>query len=277
MQSPGARQEVLAADRHGAHWMQGQIVFRIPSYVPPQARHRDGDRQLGDKQSVVHGDGVCCRKTSVGWCESPVLTEGWRLKESSVQTCQVCVWVFSPGQRTGEDGRQLVHLVTLAVLWQRTKMKADHFEKELHEERLLCKVDERLSSMEHTMKVKKVETQKQFQDIHNKEEDLIDKLIASSDLESAEKCLAELEFGKVDENDEEIIFYCRTCFENNPPPASDKNVTGCFTIDLRVVTLQKLEKPDQQPRALRALKSNIKRHVVDTLAHKHKMEEKQKR
>ena len=47
------------------------------------------------------------------------------------------------------------------------------------------------------MKVKKVETQKQFQEIHNKEEDLIDKLIASSDLESAEKCLVSLSLAKL--------------------------------------------------------------------------------
>ena len=34
------------------------------------------------------------------------------------------VWVVSPGQHTGEDGRQRVHLFQLVVWWQRTELVA---------------------------------------------------------------------------------------------------------------------------------------------------------
>ena len=43
-------------------------------------------------------------------------------------------------------------------------------------------------------------------------------LMASTDLESFDDCLEDLGFGKVEESDEEVIFFCKTCFENNPPP-----------------------------------------------------------
>ena len=70
------------------------------------------------------------------------------------------------------------------------------------------------------------------------------------------------------------MFYCKVCFENNPPPPSDKNTTGCFTLDLVALSTQKLDKPEHQPRALRNLKVNIKTHIQTTQFHKHKQEEK---
>ena len=51
------------------------------------------------------------------------------------------------------------------------------------------------------------------------------------DLESVEKSLDDLGFGKVEETDTEVVFFCLACFENNPPPPADKNVNGCFTLD----------------------------------------------
>ena len=81
----------------------------------------------------------------------------------------------------------------------------------------------------------------------------------------------------MDGSDEEVIFFCKTCFENNPPPASDKNVIGCFTLDLKTFSLQKSLKPEQQIRALRSVKYNIKKHMLENQIHEHKVEEKLKR
>ena len=88
------------------------------------------------------------------------------------------------------------------------KIDADQFENKLYafEERLMNKVDERLNDLE-CMKVKKTEKKKQYQDIHDREEDLVEKLINTSDLDSSETCLEELNFGKVYENETEIVYY----------------------------------------------------------------------
>ena len=79
---------------------------------------------------------------------------------------------------------------------------------------------------------------------------MVDALIASMDLKSVEESLVTLGFGKVEETDEELVFYCQVCFENNPPPLSDKNVAGCFTLDMKVLAAQKSLKPENQPRSL---------------------------
>ena len=74
----------------------------------------------------------------------------------------------------------------------------------------------------------------------NKHEQMVDMLMASMDLENVETSLDDLDFGKVVETDEEIVFYCKVCFENNPPPPSDKNTTGCFTLDLMGLFTERL-------------------------------------
>ena len=142
-------------------------------------------------------------------------------------------------------------------------------------EMLVTKVNERIEVL---MGNKKTETV-QIDDLgKSKETEKIEALMNSKDLEGAETCLQSLDFGKIGETDEDITFYCKICLENNPPPVSDSNVVaGCITLDLKAYSDQKFLKPEQQPRVLRSLKNNIKRHILENQSHKHKVEEKLKR
>ena len=44
-----------------------------------------------------------------------------------------------------------------------------------------------------------------------------------------ENSLEDLEFGKADENYDEMVFYCKICFENNPPPPDQYGI-GCSKV-----------------------------------------------
>ena len=75
-----------------------------------------------------------------------------------------------------------------------------------------------------------------------------------------------------------LFFFWKTCLDNNPPPVNDiNNIAGCFTLDLTSYADQKFLKPNQQPKVLRSLKYNIKKHVLENPSHNQKVEEKQKR
>jgi hypothetical protein len=156
------------------------------------------------------------------------------------------------------------------------KIEVHYLEKKLGEfgEKLFQKVDERINNLEKFVKEGKSEQTSVPDKSDNSEERMIDVMMSSMDLESVEKSLDDLGFGKVEETDTEVVFFCLACFENNPPPPADKNVNGCFTLDLTTFAYQKLSKPEQQPRSLRNLKVNIKSHVQKTQYHKHKVEEK---
>ena len=88
-----------------------------------------------------------------------------------------------------------------------------------------------------------------------------------------ENSLEDLEFGKADENYDEMVFYCKICFENNPPPPDQYGI-GCFTLDLRAYEFHKSISQNQQPRTLRNLKTNIKYHIQTAQYHKQKYEER---
>ena len=163
------------------------------------------------------------------------------------------------------------------------RIEIETFENKLSEfgKNLLSQVEQKLSSFEETLKNSKGgaddKEDGKYKDLQSKDIDLMEKLFAITDLESSEKCLDELDIGKLDENDNEIIFYCRTCFENNPPPPNEKNIPGCFTLDIVTLTAQKLARPEHQPRVLRNLKINVKRHITTTFTHKNKVEEKERK
>ena len=84
--------------------------------------------------------------------------------------------------------------------------------------------------------------------------------MASSDLNSLEKCIEELEFCKLDTADDEIIYYCKICFPDNPPLPGNSNIAGCFTFDFELFASEIQDMQDTQPRSLRNLKSKIKKH-----------------
>ena len=165
---------------------------------------------------------------------------------------------------------------------KKEKVDTDHknLEKKIEEmeEKLFRKVDDRMDNIEKLIKDSKSDDTKKMpveKDLDNVglEMKLIECMMASIDLESVEKCLIDLDFGKVEETEDEIVYYCKTCFENNPPPLSDKNVTGCFTLDLQTLAAQKITKPDHQPRSLRNLKINIKNHIQTTQIHQMKVQQ----
>ena len=54
-------------------------------------------------------------------------------------------------------------------------------------------------------------------------------------------------------------------------PHHQQSLTGCLTLDTGTFVTQKLERPEQQPRAM---KSNIKNHVLNNQNHRQKVEEK---
>ena len=72
-------------------------------------------------------------------------------------------------------------------------------------------------------------------------------------------------------------FFCKTCFEDIPPPPTEKLAAGSFTLDLRAFVAQKIGKPGQQPRSFRALKYNIKNHILNIQHHKEKVEERNRK
>ena len=95
---------------------------------------------------------------------------------------------------------------------KRINLDQDDFEKKLDSfgEKLLNKVEDRINTIN--------QSRKQIQDKpvvqgENQEENLVDNLMASTDLAELEKSLEELEFGKADESDEEIVFFCKICFK----------------------------------------------------------------
>ena len=83
------------------------------------------------------------------------------------------------------------------------------------EEKICKKVDERMDGIEKLVKDKS-EKVKAPESHENKHEQMVDVLMASIDLENVENSLDDLDFGRVVETDEEIVFYCKVCFENNP-------------------------------------------------------------
>ena len=158
---------------------------------------------------------------------------------------------------------------------KRPKLDLDDFDKKLDAfgKKLSDKFNERIkSNNEQNKSLNKVVPPEE-----NHEDHFVDMMMASKDLEEFEDSLENLELGKVDETDEDIVFFCKVCFDNNPPPPTEKLVTGCFTLDLKTFSAQKLTKPEHQPRAFRALKSNIKNHIVNIQHHKHKVEEKKRK
>ena len=166
---------------------------------------------------------------------------------------------------------------------RKVEMTQEHFDfdKKFEDlgEMLISKVNERLQAVEKLLSEKNTEVVMTEEENNNKIEDLkkVEALMNSKDVEGAEACLHDLSFGKVGETDEEITFYCKICFENSPPLLSNSNVPGCFTLDLAAYSEQKFLKPEQQPRVLRSLKNNIKRHITEYQAHAHKVEEKLRR
>ena len=152
----------------------------------------------------------------------------------------------------------------------------DHFDRKLNEfgDKLYNKFDERMNTMEQIIKEKKGAAKVTIGNLDNKEEQMLDVLMACIDIKSVENSLGDFEFGKADENDEEIVFYCKICFENNPPPPdSDQYGIGCFKLDLKTYEFQKTTNPDKQPKTLGNLKTNIKKHIQASQNHKQKYED----
>ena len=160
---------------------------------------------------------------------------------------------------------------------KKIRLDFDAFEKKLDsfKDNLFNKIDEKFSNLDkQTQKDNETTIMGSLDD--QKEEQLVEKMMATTDLEGFEKSLEDIDIAKVDETDEEIIFFCKVCFENTPPPVTEKNVTGSFTLDLRAFVAQKTVKPQHQPRSFRSLKFNMKNHILKTQHHRQKAEEKRR-
>ena len=66
-----------------------------------------------------------------------------------------------------------------------------------------------MKTMEQIIKEKKGAAKMSIVNLENKKEQMLDVLMACVDIKSVENSLEDLEFGKADENYDEMFFYCK--------------------------------------------------------------------